>query len=118
MKTFVAIYLGSAASRERAQWDRLDENERKRRQAEGMQAWKDWAQRYGSAIVDGGGPLGKTKRISAQGIADTRNDMAAYVIVRAESHEAAARMFENHPHFALFPGEAVEVMERLPVPSG
>ena len=68
-------------------------------------------------VLDGGGPLGKTKRISAQGIADTRNDVAAYVIVRAESHEAAARMFENHPHFSLFPGEAVEIMERLPVPT-
>jgi hypothetical protein len=117
MKTFLAIYLGSAASRARAQWDRLDENERKQRQAAGFKAWKDWAGRFSTAIVEGGGPLGKTKRISPQGIADTRNDMAAYVIVRAESHEAAARMFENHPHFSLFPGDAVEILESLPVPT-
>ncbi|MBY0280468.1 hypothetical protein K2Z84_34470 [Candidatus Binatia bacterium] len=27
-----------------------------------------------------------------------------------------ARMFERHPHFAIFPGEAVEIMEVLPIP--
>jgi hypothetical protein len=27
-------------------------------------------------------------------------------------------MFENHPHFAIFPGEAVEVMPMLPIPGG
>jgi hypothetical protein len=42
--------------------------------------------------------------------------MAAYTVVEAESHEAAARMFENHPHFTIFPGVAVEVMECLPMP--
>jgi hypothetical protein len=42
--------------------------------------------------------------------------MVGYVIVQAESHEVAARMFENHPHFAIFPGESVEIMECLPLP--
>jgi hypothetical protein len=36
--------------------------------------------------------------------------------VRASSPEAAAKMFEGHPHFHIFPGEAVEVMPLLPVP--
>jgi hypothetical protein len=39
------------------------------------------------------------------------------VIVEAESHEAAARLFENHPHFAIFPGDSVEIMEFVPIPS-
>jgi len=42
--------------------------------------------------------------------------MTAYTVVRAESHEAAARMFENHPHFTIFPGESIEVMECTPIP--
>jgi hypothetical protein len=42
--------------------------------------------------------------------------MGGYVIVEAESHEAAAQMFKNHPHFSIFPGEAVEIMECLPMP--
>ena len=42
--------------------------------------------------------------------------MAAYTIVRAASHEAAANVFKDHPHFTMFPGEAIEVMECLPIP--
>jgi hypothetical protein len=34
-----------------------------------------------------------------------------------ESHEAAARLFENHPRFAVFPGDAIEVMECLAIPN-
>lgn len=117
MKTFLAIYTGSAASAERSTWERLTDEERQRRQAAGIEAWKEWGERHRTAIVEAGGPLGKTKRISSAGISDIRNNMAAYVIVRAESHEAAARLFAGHPHFTLFPGDGVEVMECLPIPA-
>jgi hypothetical protein len=69
-----------------------------------------------AAIVDHGGPLGKTKRASPEGVSDIKNVMSGYVIVQAESHEAAARIFENHPHFSIFPGDSVEIMECLPLP--
>jgi hypothetical protein len=42
--------------------------------------------------------------------------MSGFVIVKAESHEEAAKMFENHPQFTIFPGDGVEVMEVLPIP--
>ncbi|MGH8220596.1 MAG: hypothetical protein ACREUT_18835 [Steroidobacteraceae bacterium] len=114
MKKFMAIYTGSAAGR--ADWDRLSAEERGNRQAAGMRAWREWGAAHRDAIVEGGGPLGKTKRASKQGISDVRNHMAAYVIVQAESHEAAAQLFESHPHFSIFPGDGVEIMECLPVP--
>ena len=63
-----------------------------------------------------GGPLGKTKKVSEHGIDDISNLMSAYTVVRAESHDAAAKMFEGHPHFTIFPGDAVEVMPVLPIP--
>ena len=47
-----------------------------------------------------------------------RNELGAFTVVRAASHEAAAKMFENHPHFAIFPGERVEIMPVLPIPGG
>ena len=28
----------------------------------------------------------------------------------------AAKLFLNHPHFMIFPGDRVEVMECLPIP--
>ncbi|MDR3462508.1 MAG: hypothetical protein P4L76_09375 [Beijerinckiaceae bacterium] len=43
---------------------------------------------------------------------------AAKPPARAESPEAAAKLFENHPHFTIFPGESVEVMPVLPIPGG
>ena len=53
--------------------------------------------------------LGKTKRIDAKGISDTKNEITAYTIVQAESHEAAAELFANHPYFMIFPGQSVDV---------
>ena len=46
----------------------------------------------------------------------TLSGMTGFTIVKAESHEAAAKLFEGHPHFTIFPGDAVEVMEIMPVP--
>ena len=114
MKNFLAIYTGSPGGFE--QWQKLDDATRKAREQQGMQAWHDWGAKYQAAIVVEGGPLGKTKRVSREGVNDSRNAMAGFVVVKAESHEAAARMFENHPHFAIFPGDGVEIMECLPIP--
>lgn len=114
MKKFMAVFTGSPDAM--AGWQALDAAERQRREAAGMEAWKRWVEENASAIVDDGAPLGKTKRITTAGVADTRNNLAAYTVVQAESHEAAARLFEGHPHFTLFPGDGVEVMECLPLP--
>jgi hypothetical protein len=116
MKTFLATYIGTEEALDKAQWSKLDESKRKAIERSGIKAWIDWGTAHAAAIVDQGSPLGKTKRASARGIADIKNAMTAYVLVRAESHEAAARMFENHPHFTIFPGDSVEIMECLPLP--
>jgi hypothetical protein len=114
MKKFLAIYTGTGAAFEK--WQKLDEATRKARETSGMKAWTDWMTANAAVIVDHGGPLGKTKRTSADGVADISNNIAGYIIVRAESHEAAAKLFEKHPHFTIFPGDAVEIMPCLPIP--
>lgn len=116
MKRFLAIYIGTEAALEKSQWKKLDEQTRKAREASGIKAWMEWGAANSASIVDQGSPLGKTKRASSQGIAETKNTMTGYVIVQAESHEAAAKLFENHPHFTIFPGDSVEIMECLPLP--
>jgi transcription antitermination factor NusG len=116
MKKFLAIYLGTPSGRESSGWNTMDEAKRKKLEASGMKAWGEWMVTHRAAIVEQGGPLGKTKRTAAQGIADTKNNMVGYVVVQAESHGAAAKMFENHPHFTIFPGDSVEIMECLPIP--
>jgi hypothetical protein len=114
MKKYMVVFTGSPDAM--AGWQALDAAERQRREAEGMQAWKRWVDDNAKAIVDNGAPLGKTKRVTKDGIADTRNNLAAYTVVQAESQEAAARLFEGHPHFTIFPGDGVEIMECLPLP--
>lgn len=111
MKRFLALFMGSEASSARAAAGLSDDIRDK-----GMAAWGAWMAQHGADIVDTGGPLGVTKKASLDGVTDTRNYVAGYVIVQAPSHEAAARMFEAHPHFAIFPGESVEIMECLPIP--
>ena len=108
MAKFMAIYTGMPGARTQPDEATI---------ARGMQAWSAWMARHGSQIVDAGGPLGKTKRVSTAGITDVQNNIAAYVVVEAEDHEAAARLFEDHPHFAIFPGDGVEVMPCLPIPT-
>jgi hypothetical protein len=81
-----------------------------------MGAWKKWMEDNGKSIVDRGTPLGKTKRVTAQGVSDARNDLNWYLIVDAESHDAAAKMFATHPHLQI-PEAYVEVME-VPHPPG
>ncbi len=98
------------------EWKALPEADRKPREMEGMQAWMKWMTDHHDAVVYEGSPLGKTKAVSKAGIMDTRNEMGAFVIVQAASYDEAAKMFEDHPHFMIFPGDRIEVMEMLAMP--
>jgi hypothetical protein len=116
--TYLAVFLGSKTSPQWTAWNALSESDRRAREQAGMAGWHAWVETHQAAIVAMGGPLGKTKKVDASGIADISNQMGAFTVVRAASHEAAAKLFENHPHFAIFPGEAVEIMPVLPIPGG
>jgi hypothetical protein len=116
MKTYLAVFIGTEDAMARARWTELPDEVRKAREQDGMKAWQAWAETHAAAVVEPGAPLGRTKRVAPEGIADIRNVMAGYVVVRAASHEAAAAMFLDHPHFTIFPGDSVEVMECLPMP--
>lgn len=116
--TYLAVFLGSKSSPRRAAWDALPEGDRRAKEREGMAAWKAWVDKHQSVIVAMGGPLGKTKQVTQRGIADASNQLGAFTVVRADSHDAAAKIFEKHPHFTIFPGDSVEIMPILPIPGG
>lgn len=113
MKSFLALYMGSTSAKAMSPADLSEETI-----AAGMKAWGDWMARHADIIEVTGGPLGKTLKTSAGGVTGMRNAVTGYVVVRAETHEAAAALFLNHPHFSIFPGDSVEVMECLPIPEG
>jgi hypothetical protein len=116
--TYLAVFLGSKTGPRMTAWNALPEGERRAKEQEGIAAWNAWSEKHHAAIVGMGGPLGKTKKVTQNGIEDTSNEMTAYTVVRADSHEAAGKLFENHPHFMIFPGESVEIMPVLPIPGG
>jgi hypothetical protein len=114
--TYLAVFLGSKTSARRAAWDALPEADRRAKERDGVAAWKAWVEKHHAVIVNMGGPLGKTKAATQRGIEDASNNLSAFTVVRADSHEAAAKLFDNHPHFSIFPGDSIEIMPVLPIP--
>lgn len=116
MKRFLAVYMGSQSDEAMKKWMAMDEKARQEKERAAMNAWMKWGETYKKQIIDMGGPLGKTKKADRSGVSDIKNLMTGYTVFEAESHDAAVKMFKDHPHFSMFPGESVEVMEILPIP--
>src|SRR6202040_1917276 len=93
--TYLAVFLGNKISPKMAAWTALPEEQRRAKERGGMAARKGGVENHHGAIVGMGGPLGKTKKVTPGGIADISNEMGAYTVVRADSHQAAAKLFEN-----------------------
>lgn len=114
MAKFLALYIGSVSASEKDSYSPTPDEGKV--WADGMTRWGEWMQEHSGAIVDAGAPLGKTLRSSPNGVTRHENRIVAYVIVEADNHQAAAGLFRNHPHFAVMPGDSVEIMECLPSP--
>jgi hypothetical protein len=81
--------------------------------AQGEKLGKDmmaWTEKNSAALVDRGQPLGKTKRLTAQGVQDISNDLNYYCIVEAPSHEDAVKLFTDNPHLQI-PTSYLDIME-------
>jgi hypothetical protein len=110
-KRYVAFYLAPASVIDA--WSATDPDVRRPAEEKMRNEWGQWLAAHSKMIVstDAGG---KTKRVTASGVADTRNDVMLYSIIEAESHEAAARIFEHHPHLQI-PQSSIEIMEIRPM---
>lgn len=78
-----------------------------------QQEWFAWMGKHQSDIVVAG-PAGKTKEVSATGVKDAHNDIIAYGIVQAETHDNAAKIFSDSPHLKV-EGGTIEVIQILDV---
>jgi len=83
----------------------------------GLKQWEEWEKKNTAFLPDLGGMVGKTRRVTAGGIIDAVNPFCGYVVVEAETIEDAARLFEDHPHITVFPGDGVDVMPFLTGPA-
>ena len=111
MKKFVALYMASGPQFEKMMKDSTPEQRKK-----GMEAWIKWMNANKASVVEGGAPLGKTKRVDSNGASNSKNEVGGYSIVQAESHDAATKLFgKDHPHLQM-PGAWIEIMEIMPLP--
>jgi hypothetical protein len=112
MKKFMVLYMAS-----RVEFEKMMKNSTPEQQKKGMDAWMKWMSKHKKSLVDGGAPLGKTKRVDAKGASNTKNGIGGYSIVQAQSHDAAAKIFgKDHPHLHMMPGAWIEIVEIMSIP--
>jgi hypothetical protein len=110
MKKFLVLYMADQAAFQRMM------NTTPEQQKQGMDAWMKWMGAHKASLVDGGAPLGKSKRVDAHGAADAKNGLGGYSIVQADSADAATKMFgKDMPHLQ-HPGAWIEIVELMQVP--
>jgi hypothetical protein len=111
MKKFLVLYMAKTAD-----FNRMMKNSTPEQQKKGMDAWMKWMGDHKASLVDGGAPLGKTKRVDTKGASDIRNGIGGYSIVQAKTASAAAKLFgKRHPHLQM-PGAWVEIVEIMQLP--
>jgi len=111
MKQFTVLYIAPVDTLD--EWMKKPETERKEAEAKMQQEWGAWMSEHKEAVLNTIS-LGVTKRVSQSGIEDARNGMMLSSYVAAESLEAAAELFKNHPHLGI-PGATIEIMEARPM---
>src|SRR6185503_7835285 len=95
MKKFLVLYKASQESF--AQMMKATPEQQKA----GMDAWNTWAKSAQSTIVDMGGPVGKTVKVTKGAVSPTTNDIGGFTIMQGESKEQVAEKLKNHPHFMM-----------------
>ena len=90
------------------EWMQKPEEERKEAEQQMQESWKAWMSEHAGAVKETCG-AGATTRVTSAGSEKTKNDVMMYSMVEAESPEAAAGMFEGHPHLGITQA-SIEVM--------
>jgi hypothetical protein len=98
VKKFLVLYRSSVSAAEQMAAATPEQAEA------GMAAWMDWEEQNRDAIVELGSPLGGD------------SDVSGYSIVQAESKDAAAELFEDHPHLRMPGDSSIELLEFIPLP--
>ncbi len=78
-----------------------------------MARWKAWIAGLGDAVVNPGTPLGMSKTVSTEGVANDggSNPLMGFSVVEADSMEAALEMAKSSPHLEIGTIEVAEMMD-------
>lgn len=110
-KKLLVMYLIPASVMQ--EWMQTEAPARKAAEEKMKDEWDEWMSAHSDMILNTDA-TGKTKRITSGGVFDTKNDIVLYSIIEVESHEAAAKSVEDHPHLQI-PQSSIEVMEIRPM---
>lgn len=98
MANYVLVYHGGS----------MPEGEKA--QADALAAWNVWFEKLGAAVVDGGNPASRTKRIAGDGsVNDDPSGPSGYSIISAGSIDEAVELAKGCP--VLQGGSTVQVVE-------
>jgi hypothetical protein len=110
MSKFVVIYHADADAVAATQ--NMDPEEMQK----GMNAWFEWGNGIGDALVDFGTPLMGGIKVTPSGTSPSDKEVTGYSILEAESMDAVAEMLKGHPHLGWAAGCEIEVHETMAVP--
>ena len=107
MKKYMLLYLSPISAEDQM---KMSPEEAKK----GTDAWMAWFKKSGSAIVDGGTPLGMSMNVTPTAISKGLTKVSGYSIVQADSVEGVKMMLMDNPFF-MMPDTSIEVLEVMPV---
>lgn len=102
MTKYVFVYHGGGMPESEAEGAKL------------MAAWNDWMGSLGTALTEGGNPIGQSMTVEADGSTSAGggvNPASGYSLLEADSLDAAAAMAKGCP--ILLSGGTVEVGETV-----
>ena len=111
MNTFIVMFLAPVSVID--EWMKTPQEERDAQEKKMQADWQAWMATHAGMIKETKA-AGKTKRVGADGVVDTRNDLMLYSIVEGESHEVVAAAYVGHPHLAI-PQATIEVTAIRPM---
>jgi hypothetical protein len=106
-KKFLVLYL--VPGEVMADWAKTDPATRKPAEEKLKADWDRWMSEHAKMITLTEA-AGRTKAVAAGAITDVKNDIMLYSIIEADSHDAAAKAFAQHPHLTI-PQSSIQVME-------
>ena len=81
-----------------------------------MQAWMEWMGRCGDGLVEKGGPLVLSAKVTGEGSSPSDKKVVGYSILQAEDMAGAQAMLEGHPHLGLADECEIEIHEEMQMP--
>ncbi len=109
MKKYLVLYMAPIGM-----YDEMMKNTTPDDQKKGTDSWNQWMSKHAKDLTDPGAPLGKNKRITAEGMEDKRNEVAGYSVVKADSPEQVHEIMKDNPHLE-HTGTWLDVVECMPM---